>query len=204
MSYDGEDENGKPAVERFELSVSRDPEEQAAAEDVSDTETDGEEITAYARVGQSQIVYQISAEDYKSLMAASYDDLRHQELFYADFGDVTQIEISLEGADYTVASEEKDGERAYFYQDGEIDVSDLQSALESLSAESFTDERPSQKKEIGLTVCLDHENFPENRIDLYRYDGSCCLAVIDGKPVALVERSAVVDLIEAVNAIVLN
>lgn len=41
-------------------------------------------------------------------------------------------------------------------------------------------------------------------ISLYRYDGSSCLAVVDGVPTALVERSQVVDLIEAVNAIVLN
>lgn len=40
-------------------------------------------------------------------------------------------------------------------------------------------------------------------MDLYRYDGTYCLAVVDGTPVSLVERSYVVDLIEAVNAIVL-
>lgn len=39
---------------------------------------------------------------------------------------------------------------------------------------------------------------------LYRYDGSLCLAEVDGNPVSLVERSHVVDLIEAVRAIVWN
>ena len=38
----------------------------------------------------------------------------------------------------------------------------------------------------------------------YRYDGNKCLAVVDGEPVSLVDRSHVVDLIEAVNAIVLK
>ena len=34
--------------------------------------------------------------------------------------------------------------------------------------------------------------------------GDNCLAMVDGKPVSLVGRSYVVDLIEAVNAIVFN
>lgn len=49
---------------------------------------------------------------------------------------------------------------------------------------------------------LDHENFPKVEIALYRYDGNYCLTV-DGKRVSLIERSLVVALIEAVNAIVL-
>ena len=41
-------------------------------------------------------------------------------------------------------------------------------------------------------------------MQFYRYDGASCLAVVDGEPVSLVVRSAVVDLMEAVRAIVLN
>lgn len=44
----------------------------------------------------------------------------------------------------------------------------------------------------------------ESEIELYRYDGNKCLAVVDGEPVSLVNRSYVVDLIEAVNTIILN
>ena len=57
---------------------------------------------------------------------------------------------------------------------------------------------------IRLKVHLELEGDPTVTIDLYRYDGSNCLAVVDGEPVSLVPRSAVVDLVEAVNAIVLN
>ena len=39
---------------------------------------------------------------------------------------------------------------------------------------------------------------------MYRYDGTNCIAVVDGEPVSLVSRSLVVDLVEAVNSIVLN
>ena len=41
-------------------------------------------------------------------------------------------------------------------------------------------------------------------IRLTRYDGSLCLAEVDGESVCLVSRSAAMDLVEAVQAIVLG
>lgn len=40
-------------------------------------------------------------------------------------------------------------------------------------------------------------------IVLYRYDGENCLAQVDGQTIGLLPRSQAVDLIEAVNALVL-
>ena len=206
VDYTYEDEARNEIPQTFALQISRDPEEQKAAEEASDQEegTAEEEITAYARVGDSRIVYRITANEYKALMDASYDALRHLEVLSADFSDVTQLDISLEGAAYSITAEGSGDGRTYSYLGEELEIGDLQSALESLKAESFTDERPTQKKEIGLTVHLDNENYPEVRIELYRYDGTNCLAVVDGTPVSLVARADVVDLIEAVNEIVLN
>ena len=53
------------------------------------------------------------------------------------------------------------------------------------------------------TVHLDNETHPQVEIAFYRYDGEQCLAVVDGQSVFLVPRSSVVDLVEAINAIVL-
>ena len=69
---------------------------------------------------------------------------------------------------------------------------------------NVTEEEPADKEEISLTLQMDNDNQPEVEIELYRYDGNTCLAVVDGEPVSLIDRSDVVDLIEAVNAIVLN
>ena len=206
VDYTYEDEARNEITQTFALQISRDPEKQKAAEEASDQEegTAEEEITAYARVGDSRIVYRITANEYKALMDASYDALRHLEVLSADFSDVMQLDISLEGAAYSITAEGSGDGRTYSYLGEELEIGDLQSALESLKAESFTDERPTQKKEIGLTVHLDNENYPEVRIELYRYDGTNCLAVVDGTPVSLVARADVVDLIEAVNEIVLN
>lgn len=212
VDYTYENEDEEEISDTFVLNVSQDPEEAAEAAEAEETEeteeddadSEEEEITAYARVGESQIVYQISGDDYESLMAASYDDLRHLEVFWADFADITQIDISLEGNVYTLTSETEDEEQTWYYEEEEVEISDLKMAFSYLEAESFTDEQPSQKEEISLTMYLNNDNFPKVLVELYRYDGDTCLAMVDGEPVSLVERSSAVDLIEAVNAIVLN
>lgn len=161
-------------------------------------------VTAYARVGDSPIVYEITALNYSDLTTASYDDLRHQEVLTASFEDIYQMDIALEGKSYTLTTTEEDDEITWYYNEEELDPFDLQNAVEALKADSFTQEKPSQKEEISLTVYLGNEHYPEITVQLYRYDGTSCLAVVDGTPVSLVPRSQVVDLVEAVNAIVLN
>ena len=53
-----------------------------------------------------------------------------------------------------------------------------------------------------LTVYLDNDAFPQVAVELYRWDGEHCLAVVDGQSVSLVPRSQVVDLTEAVRELV--
>ena len=135
--------------ETFTLSISRDPEEKAAAE--SDTGEEDEEITAYARVGESEIIYQLTQSEYESLMACSYDGLRHDEAFTAGFDRVTSVDITLEGTDYTITSEGDDEERTFWYGEEEVDLGDLRSALADALAAEFTSKAPTQKEEIRLT-----------------------------------------------------
>lgn len=213
VDYSTEDEDGNMLSDTFVLHVSRDPEELAEAEAAAQEDTESEEsadtseeeeITAYARVGDSPILYQITADEYNKLMAAAYDDLRHSEVLPADTEDISQIDITLDGETYTITSLTDGESRSYYYQEELTDLTDFQSALETLTADTFTQESPSQKEEISLKLQLDQEGEPSVQIDLYRYDGSYCLAVVDGEPVSLVARSSVIYLVEAVNAIVLN
>lgn len=171
-----------------------------------------EEITAYARVGDSQIVYLLDSYDYQALMDVSYDALRHTQVLSADFSTIQQLDFTLEDGRYTITAQvdeeatedEEDPVLVYTYQGEELDITALQSAIEALSADSFTDEQPTQKEEIRFTAHLDNQNFPTVEVVLYRYDGESCLAVVDGSPVSLVPRTQVVDLMEALYAIVLS
>lgn len=70
--------------------------------------------------------------------------------------------------------------------------------------QSYTLSISRDSEEISLTVYLDNEDHPRVELKLYRQDGANCLAVVDGESLALVPRSDAVELIEAVNAIVLN
>ena len=228
-TYTETDEDGEETTvsDTCVFHISENPEERAEADkQIAEGNTAGS-VTKYVRIGDSQIVYTVDDVDYAILAAASYNDLRHNDVFWADFEIVTQIDIALEGNEHTLISElNDDDERVWYYQDEpmtaateeasestdeteaeedreELDISDFEDALLALTADSFTDELPSEVEEIGLTLHLDNENFPTVEVRLYRYDGSLCLAVVDGDPVSLVSRSSVMDLVEAVQAIVL-
>ena len=206
VDYTQKDDGKTETAATFTLSISRDPKELAAAKEAQEDDDPEQEetITAYARIGDSPILYQIASDHYTRLMAAAYDDLRHPEVFTGDFADVQSIDISLEGKVYNITTEMEGEEHLYYYQEEEVDVSDFQNAVNSLKAVSFTQEQPVQQREIGITIFLNNEQHPQVVIDLYRYNGTQCLAVIDGEPVSLVERSAVVELVEKVHEIVLG
>ena len=209
MEYSTRDDDGNVEDSgTLLLRISRNPEEVAAYEEaVEKDEDDLPDVTCYVRVGQSQIVYKISQSVYDQLTAVSYDTLRHQKLFTADFETVTSIDAALSGESYTFTytpSEDEDGEGVWTYSGEEFDIYDLKTALRAISASSFTDETPTGQEEISLTVHLDNEDFPTFTLTLYRLDGTNCIAEVDGKAVALVSRSKTVDLIEAVNELTLG
>lgn len=214
VDYLEEDEDGNEIPSAFQLSVSRDPEERQAAEEAEAGQSDAaqtdvnseeeEEITAYARVGDSNILYQITGEEYTALMAASCDDLRHLEVLPVDLDRMTSLEVSLDGSRYTFTVQGDEDDPSYLLGDEEVEFDDVLAALSALSADAFTQEQPAGQEEIRFTVYLDREELPSMEVVLYRYDGSFCLAQVDGQSVSLVPRGDVVDLIEAINAIVLN
>ena len=212
LDYSSSDEDGNETDSgTLVLHLSQNPEELAAYNEAIESEADEiPDVTCYARVGDSQIVYQITQTEYDDLTAVSYDTLRHQKLFTADFDIVTSIDVTLEGETYTFTydpPEDEDGEDAegtWTYQDADFDVYDLRTALRSLTAVSFTDEVPDGQEEISMTVHLDNEDFPTFTLTLYRYDGESCIACVDGEPVAFVSRAQTVDLVEAVRALTLG
>lgn len=85
LSLEYEDEKKNEVSDTFVLSVSRDPEKLAAAEKAEKKEKEPEEVTGYVRIGESQIIYEISQPVCNAILAASYDDLRHREVLPADF-----------------------------------------------------------------------------------------------------------------------
>ena len=50
-------------------------------------------------------MYELDDSSYDTLSAASYDDMRHAEVFWADSDIMTQIDITLEGEKHVLTSE---------------------------------------------------------------------------------------------------
>ena len=182
------------------LYVSSNVEELEKYNKASDDDKDADSVTRYLRVGDSKIIYTITSTKYETLTSNSYNDLRHQEIFAGDFDSVTSIDISLDGNTYTFS---KDGD-SYKYNDEEIELTTLRNAITSLNATSFTSDSKSNQEEVSITLHLDNENYPTYKMDFYRKDGESCLVYVDDNSYAYVDRSDVVDIIEAINKIVLN
>lgn len=161
------------------------------------------DVTCYARLGDSRIVYQLTQSLYSKLTAVSCDTLRHQSLFPGDTAQLTAIDITLDGAQYTL-SRVSDEEATWCYQDSEFDAQALLDALSGLTASAFTDEDCDGQTELALTLHLEREDFPTFSLVLRRYDGESCHAAVDGENTALVSRAQTVALIEAIYAVVLN
>lgn len=145
VDYTTEGEDGEEIADTFVLYVSPDPEDVKAAEEAEDEEQEAE-ISAYIRVGESQIIYKVYSSSYKKLAAASYNDLRHPEVIWADFSDVQQIDISLEGNQYTLTSKEDGDARTWFYQEEEFEITNLRSDLKNLCQLSLLTRSRRKKK----------------------------------------------------------
>ena len=178
--------SNKEEMEKYNEAVEKD------SDDLPD-------VTRYIRVKDSQLVYELSESNYTSLTAASYNDLRHQKLFTGDFDEVSSIEVTLDSNTYTFTKEDD----TWKYNDDEITIDTLESSIKALSASEFTSDTSSNQKEVSITLNLDNESYSTFKIDLYRVDGEKCLAYVDGTPIAYVLRTTVVDLIEAINKIIL-
>lgn len=198
-------------------------------EETEESAEDAQEEAQYAyylRVGDSPIVYNLSDADGEALFAGSYDDLRHRQVFWGDFDDVAQATILLDNQTYTLTAQtgetdetadaaagsaeptaaagDEDAEITWTCNGEPVDVTGIRDKLAALTAEEFTSEAPADQLEISLTLDLNDEDVPQVRIQLYRYDGASCLAVLDGEPAALVAREDVVDLMEAVRTLLLG
>ena len=190
------------------VSIARAPGDRAtpdtAAPDDESTDDEAEDITAYLRVGESQIIYELPGGDFTDLMAAGYDDLRHQELFWGDWDDVTAVDVTLEGETHALTAKGTGEDRVWSLNGAQADMTDVTAALNVLTAERFTGDPAAGQEELALTLHLDNENFPTVTIRLTRLDGEYCLAEVDGASVCLVSRADTMTLVEAVQAIVLG
>ena len=174
---------------------SEDADSEESSEETTDDSTDSAEQTFsyevgtadsayYAKLKDSNIVYSISEDVYNAAVNASYDELKPDEIVLLDWDTVDSVEIELDGNVYTVDLESN--------EDDETSVPEEEPALSN------------NKTELSLTFHRNTEEYSTVEAVFYQYDGSYCIAALNGDELNYVDRSAVVDLKEAVNSVILD
>ena len=196
-------EDGKTVTKTVTISAGLDA---AGAAEAQKNEEDMSGVTKYFRLNDSGLVYKINETAYTTLSGCGYNDLRSRSIFSGAFEDVTGLKVTLDGTEYVLETAAENGSTVWKYNGQTIDISTVQSKLTALkagSADDFTDEKPTHKKELGLEIKL-KDGAPNISIEIYRKNGSSCIAAVDGQPIATITRSSAVDLIEALYKIVLE
>ncbi len=206
-------------------------ETETSDEDSDETEADEEtepELVTYLRVGDSEIIYNLSSSDYETLSGGSYDTLRPTQVLNADWETLTGLSFTLDGERYDVtvttrgelaeaAEEDADEtgeteetedydpeEIVYLLQGQEIDLDAVLDAADDLTINTFQQEQAGKTLEFALTVTLDREEYSSVTVQIYQYDGEDCLVFLDGSALGLMSRSLMVELREAATSIVLG
>lgn len=169
--------------------------------------------TCYAKLKDSNIVYSISEDVYNAAVNASYEELKPDEVLLLDWDTVESIDIEIDGNVYAIELE-KEGEDEYKYtfNNSEIDFADVLDQLSEITVaedddEEVPDEEPSlssNKVELAFTFHRNTEEYSTVELEFYQYDGSWCIAVLNGEEINYTDRTSAVDLKEAVNSAILD
>lgn len=171
--------------------------------------TDG----TYAMLEGSSMVYLISTDTADSLRYASYASLRSDSICTMDWDTVDRLDITLDGTTYTISfdvteTETEDGtetETLYTWNGQELDstaVGNMLSAVNSLTATADASGAAGEEPLLTFTFHRSTgDDFAELTLTLYAWDTGSCLASFSGEGNRLVDRSAVTDLTEQIQAL---
>ena len=167
----------------------------------------------YAMLEGSTMVYLIDSETADSLRYASYSSLRSDSICSMDWDTVDRLDITLDGATYTISFDvtetEEDGETVtdtlYTWDGQELDSSDVESMLSAINGLTATGDSSGSGGETQLVSFTFHRNtedqFAQLTLTLSAWDTGSCLASFTGEGSRLVDRSAVTDLTEQIQAL---
>lgn len=158
----------------------------------------------FARINNSNFIYSIDEETYTAFKEKDEDYLKTKDIIPLNLDLVSQIDFILDDSTYTFEVTKDDDEYIYTYNENEVSLGNTINELKNTTIESFVDEEASKKKELTVIIYQDVEGYEEMTIDFYQYNGEGCLAYLNGECIGLVLRSDVVDVIEALNSIVLE
>ena len=187
--------------------------------------------SCYARLAGSEMVYLVSGDILDTLLYTSSSELQPDEVLVMDWDEVTGVVIELDGETYALekitrlvvtGGEDGDGEDSEESADSENEAETVEETVYRLDGEDIAIEdvlerltemdstgysggiAPERGCQIRFVLERDTEAFAQVELCFYAYDSSSCLVTLNGESTVFVAREDVVDLVEAVNALVLG
>ena len=168
----------------------------------------------YARIAGSNLVYHIDAGVADAMLYLQAGALLPDDILILDRDTVESVDVTLDGERYPVEKlvEETTDEEGNTTQetvwtlDGEeVDFQSVFTALTGLestgSEEGLTPERGA---EISFTFHRNTDTYQTLTLTFYQYDSANCLVEFNGETRLLADRDSVLDIVEQVNALVLD
>lgn len=147
--------------------------------------------SCYARLAGSEMVYLIDAAICDSLLYTTADSLLPQDILLMDWDTVDSIDVTVDGAAYTVVKSvqevtDDDGstsEETVWTLDGEeVALTSLLSSLNFLdSAGAAPTAEPQRSAQLSFLFHRNTETFPEVELIFYQYDSTTCLVSLNGE-----------------------
>lgn len=169
---------------------------------------------SYARLAGSGMVYQIDSDICETLLYTTDTELQPDEPVLLDWDAVTAVDVTLDGAAYhmekvTREVTDDDGntteETVYQLNGTEIALEDVLKKLDRLKSTGYTGGiAPERSMEIRFVFFRDNEAYPETELCFYSYDSSSCLTELNGVSTLFVSRADVLDIVEAVNQLLMG
>ena len=169
--------------------------------------------TTYARISGSRMVYSVNDTFLNLLLYTTYAELKPDEVLVMDWETVDSITVTLDGVDYEIIKSTQDvtddegnvtTETIYTLNGETVAFENVLDTLDSLESTGYAASTEEAAEEIRFTFHRNTEAFSEVTIVFFRYDSTSCLVSLDGVPTVSLDREDVVDLVEAVNKIILQ
>ena len=119
--------------------------------------------------------------------------------------DETLYELAQKSPAVTDADGNVTKEASYTMDGTSVDAAGVVNALDTMVSTGYAANiLPERSEEIRFLFRQDHPTFPQVELVFYQYDSEVCLVTLNGESTVFVARSQVVELVEAVNQLVLG
>lgn len=173
---------------------------------------DAADDVCYIRLGGSKMIYQVDAELRDTILYTTYADLLPDEVLLMDWDTVESVTVTLDGEEYKLVKsieevsddEGNTTEETVWKLNGEeAEFASVLTSLTAMDSNGYgTGITPECSAEISFRITRDQNEDVE--LTFYQYNSTSCLVTLNGESTVTVAREDVVELVEAVNGIVLG